>query len=238
MNGPSPAPSLERWHASVACCDPVWEAAYRRFETPEEERAKFVQRLRALGAEGWPKDAEVAELCCGRGNGLRALETLGFTRLAGVDLSEELLASYRGPARLVVGDVRELRFAPRSLDLVIVQGGLHHLPDGLDDLERTLAGVRRVLRPNGRFVAVEPWRTPFLSAVLALSRVRALRAAWGKLDALAVMVEREHTTYFRWLAQPAPIRALLTAHFEPEREEIGWGRLAFVGRPRAERSAG
>ena len=40
----------------------AWEAAYLRFETPEEERRKFLRRLRKLGAESWPKDAQVVEL--------------------------------------------------------------------------------------------------------------------------------------------------------------------------------
>ncbi len=232
MERTSPGPQIERWHASVACCDPVWEEAYRRFETSEQEVAKFQERLLALGAADWARDSEIAELCCGRGNGLRALAALGFERLAGVDLSEDLLASYTGPARLYLGDVRELKFPAHSQDVVLVQGGLHHLPDTLSDLERTLRGVRRVLRPGGRLVVVEPWRTPFLSFVLAVSRIRLARRSWDKLDALATMVEREHETYFRWLSLPAPILASLRAHFEPEREQIAWGRLAFVGRPR------
>lgn len=233
MPSPSPTQPIERWHASLPCCDPVWEDAYRRFETPAQEIEKFRARLLAIGARDWAPTAEIAELCCGRGNGLKALDALGFERLCGVDLSEDLLRSYAGPARLVLGDVRELRFPEHSLDVVIVQGGLHHLPDALPDLERTLRGVRRVLRSEGRFVLVEPWRTPFLSFALAVSRLGALRRLWDRLDALAVMVEREQVTYYRWLALPAPILALLRAHFEPEREEVAWGRLTFVGRPRA-----
>ena len=34
-------PIVERWCPSSSCCDPVWEAAYRRFESPEEEIRKF-----------------------------------------------------------------------------------------------------------------------------------------------------------------------------------------------------
>ena len=64
-----------------------WEAAYLRFETPEQEIRKFVKRLRALGVSKWPRDNEIVELFCGRGNGLRALQSLGFTRVEGVDLS-------------------------------------------------------------------------------------------------------------------------------------------------------
>ena len=71
-----------------------WEAAYLRFETPEQEIQKFMKRLRKLGADEWPRDSEIVELFCGRGNGLHALERLGFRRLEGADLSPRLLAQY------------------------------------------------------------------------------------------------------------------------------------------------
>src|ERR1700747_1697627 len=73
-----------------------WEAAYLRFETPEEEIQKFVARLHRLGARQWPRDAEIVELFCGRGNGLIALQRLGFTRLEGVDFSPRLVAPIKG----------------------------------------------------------------------------------------------------------------------------------------------
>ena len=76
-----------------------WEAAYLRFETPEQEIQKFMKRLRKLGADDWPRDCEIVELFCGRGNGLHALERMGFRRLEGVDLSPRLLAQYRGKAK-------------------------------------------------------------------------------------------------------------------------------------------
>ena len=39
-----------------------WEAAYLRFETPEQEIQKFIARLSRLGAPQWPPDAEIVEL--------------------------------------------------------------------------------------------------------------------------------------------------------------------------------
>ena len=77
----------------------AWEQAYLRFQSPEQEVRKFVRRLRKLGATDWPRDAAVVELFCGRGNGLRALERLGFSNLTGVDLSPSLANRYEGPAR-------------------------------------------------------------------------------------------------------------------------------------------
>ena len=162
----------------------------------------------------------------------RGCAQVGFDRLSGVDLSEDLLRSYRGPARLYLGDCRDLKLPEYSLDVVVVQGGLHHLPDPIGDLDRTLVGVRRVLRPRGRLVVVEPWSTPFLSLVHAVSRIGVGRRLWRKLDAFATMVEREGDTYFRWLSKPEPILDLLRSHFVPEREEFSRGKLTFVGSPR------
>src|SRR5580765_2631992 len=146
---------------SAPSLDP-WEAAYLRFETPEQEIQKFVSRLQKLGAAQWPRNAEIVELFCGRGNGLNALERLGFTHIEGVDLSPRLIAQYRGSAKCFVGDCRQLPFADCSKDVLIVQGGLHHLPTLPEDLEKTLSEMQRVLRKGGRVVFVEPWLTPFL----------------------------------------------------------------------------
>ena len=219
------------------CCSQSWEQAYLRFETPEEERQKFLRRLRALGAPAWPRDAEVVELFCGRGNGLEALARLGFTRLEGVDLSASLLAQYRGQAKCYVADCRALPFPDASRDVLVVQGGLHHLEKLPVDLVRTLDEVRRVLRPGGRFVVVEPWLTPFLSFVHAVCEVRLARRAWPKLDALATMNEIERPTYMAWLERPGEILALLRERFVVELCRETWGKLHFVGRARLTREA-
>ena len=79
----------------------AWEEAYRRFETPEQEIAKFQERLRHLGAGEWPRDSRILELFCGRANGLVALHRMGFTRLTGGDLSTALLSEYDGPGALL-----------------------------------------------------------------------------------------------------------------------------------------
>lgn len=207
-----------------------WEAAYLRFETPAQEIRKFTTRLRTLGAATWPNDARIVELFCGRGNGLEALEQLGFTDLHGIDLSPRLLAKYDGPAATLCGDCRALPYTDCAMDIAIVQGGLHHLPVLPDDLALTLAEVRRVLKPGGRLVVVEPWLTPFLSIVHWACERRLVRRAWPKMDALATMIEHEQATYDNWLGRPDEILAILQRHFEVERVHTGWGKLMFVGR--------
>jgi ubiquinone/menaquinone biosynthesis C-methylase UbiE len=212
-------------------CDP-WEAAYARFETEEEEIAKFRGRLRKLGAARWSPNAEIVELFCGRGNGLHALESLGFSHLEGIDLSPTLLGRYTGNAKCYIGDCRELPFEDASKEVLIVQGGLHHLPALPADLERTLSEMRRVLRKQGQVVFVEPWLTPFLSMVHAVCRNSLARRVSAKIDALAIMIEHEKVTYEKWLDSPDLILKLSSNYFRPKYQAFAWGKWCFVGTPK------
>jgi ubiquinone/menaquinone biosynthesis C-methylase UbiE len=209
-----------------------WEAAYLRFETPQQEIRKFIARLNRLGASQWPRSAEIVELFCGRGNGLIALERLGFTCIEGVDLSPRLIAQYRGPAKCFVADCRKLPFAARTRDVLIVQGGLHHLLSLPDDLEQTFSEMQRVLRNDGCVAIVEPWLTPFLRFVHAVSENPLARRLSNRMDALATMIQFERGTYEQWLGQPELIQKTARAHFVPVHESFAWGKWNFVGAPR------
>ena len=211
----------------------AWERAYERFETPREEIRKFEKRLLHIGAGTWPRSARIVEIFCGRGNGLHALTALGFTNLEGADLSPRLLAKYQGPARCHVCDCRALPFEDASRDVVIVQGGLHHLEQLPGDLHTTLDEARRVLSPRGRLVVIEPWRTPFLRFVHAVTARASARRLSSKLDAFEEMYVHERETYERWLASGPVILRALEERFVPRRSEIAWGKLVFVGEPRA-----
>jgi SAM-dependent methyltransferase len=205
-----------------------WEDAYCRFETPDEEIAKFIRQLRRLGAQMWPRSSRVAELFCGRGNGLHALAKLGFKDIEGIDLSPRLAAFYEGSAQVRVGDCRSLPWPNSSKDVLIVQGGLHHLLDLEQDLVQILSEARRVLADGGRFVAVEPWLTPFLRLAHLVS-FSPLRRISGKIDAFATMVEHERETYERWLMAPNLIRSLLANYFAAAHFSFSRGKIYFVG---------
>jgi len=210
----------------------LWESAYVRFETPGQEIDKFVGRLENLGIDRLDRDAQVVELFCGRGNGLHALSRLGFTNIEGIDLSSRLLSLYRGPAKCYACDCRQLPFPDQSRDLLIVQGGLHHLPTLPASLDEAFREIRRVLRKEGLMVAVEPWLTPFLRLVHSVSEIRLMRRCSVKLDALATMIEHERHTYEQWLNQPTLISNLAHSHFTPVHESFAWGKWRFVGIPR------
>ncbi|MEO7797868.1 MAG: class I SAM-dependent methyltransferase [Opitutaceae bacterium] len=221
---------VEHWVGSRECCDPAWEAAYARFETPEQEIAKFVRRLRGFGVETWNRDLTVVEIFCGRGSGLEAWRELGFRQLEGVDISESLLRQYRGEARLYLGDCRQLKFPDASRDVICVQGGLHHLPALPEDLRSTVEEVRRILKPGGRFVVVEPWPTPFLHLVHAACGQAWVRASSTKFEALSCMIEHERETYFNWLGKSREQWEVLSKGFQTETKRTSWGKLSWVGR--------
>lgn len=213
------------------CCDETWEEAYARFETPEQEIQKFIKRLREAGASEWKRDAAIVEIFCGRGNGLHALASLGFTQLEGADLSASLLSLYKGPATCHVADCRALPFPDETKDIILVQGGLHHLPSFPDDLEQTLNEVRRVLKPNGKFVVIEPWPTAFLHTVHWFCNQGWARRISSRLDALATMIEHERSTYEQWLGNSNAVIVSLRERFETDLLRVGWGKIMFVGHP-------
>ncbi len=210
-----------------------WENAYLRFEDREEESRKFIGRLKFMGATKWSRNARVVELFCGRGSGLLALHQLGFTQVEGIDLSPTLAAEYDGPGKILVGDCRCLPFKNASKDVLIVQGGLHHLPVLPDDLDQVLAEGTRVLKDDGLLLAIEPWPTPFLSMVHTLCRRRIIRRLSTKIDALATMIHHERKTYEQWLSKPSLILDSLHKAFRCERRHFKWGKIYFAGRKRS-----
>ena len=220
---------LVRVTQSQPCCSSSWEEAYLRFETPEEEIAKFMRRLLALGAAGWPKDWRVVELFSGRGNGLHALSQLGFRHVEGVDLSETLIRQYNGDAKCYIGDCRALPFENESQDLIVVQGGLHHLPDIPRDLTLTLREITRVLRPSGFAVLIEPWNTRFLRVVHLICRFQLMRRLSRKIDSLRTMIENEKDTYEKWLSHPNAILTALEKNFYKTIVTKRWGKMTCIG---------
>ena len=207
-----------------------WEEAYQRFETPAEERRKFIRRLRRLGVSGWNRDWRILEICSGRGNGLLAWQQLGFPHVVGIDLSSALVERSACRERSLVGDARCLPVRTSSQNVAIVQGGLHHV-GSLDDVRAALREMRRVLVPDGVVIIIEPWPTPFLRGVHLVAERKIMRALSRRLDAFAAMTDEERPTYERWLASPDAILAAIAADFDALVIRRRLGKLVFLGRP-------
>ena len=112
------------------------------------------RRWRRLTAEAVvrPGDA-VLDACCGTGDLAIACARAGG-RVTGLDFSERMLERARRKApelEWVAGDLLSLPFADANFDAATVGFGVRNV----DDLERALRELRRVLRGGGRLGVLE-----------------------------------------------------------------------------------
>ena len=93
------------------------------------------------------------DACCGTGDLAVAALHAGAT-VTGLDFSERMLERARAKSsevEWVQGDAQQLPFEDASFDAATVGFGVRNL----DDLERGLAELRRVLKPGGRVAILE-----------------------------------------------------------------------------------
>jgi len=109
----------------------------------------------------WPgprrADLEVLEAMCGFADGKDIIENgLGFpARYTGFDYSSEVVArlqDVRPDLRVTCADVTTFTTA-HQYDIVMLLGGLHHVPDAAGDVILRLTGA---LKPGGYFINLEP----------------------------------------------------------------------------------
>lgn len=101
--------------------------------------------LRAAGdpAAGY---ARALDLCCGTGIVGRALQRVGFN-VSGIDLTPEMAEEADRYFPSVAGSVDAMPFADGAFDLAVLRQSYMLL-----DAKKSLAEIRRVLRPGGTFV--------------------------------------------------------------------------------------
>jgi len=131
----------------------------------------------------------------------------------------------------VVGDCRTLPDKNESKDILVVRGGLHHLHELPDDLERVLAASATRPAPGGT------GGRRAVTHTVPLFRPFRLRAAAGAPTvaqgvAAATVIEHERETYEQWLAQPDLILREIRRSFDIATLRTRLGKLMLVGHPR------
>jgi ubiquinone/menaquinone biosynthesis C-methylase UbiE len=130
----------------------VWSRFYRNTLFGLELRRiqrNALERLRVVPGQ------RVLDLGCGPGDGTAKLNAAGATAV-GLDYSGGMLETARKDAhnlgRLTRGDAGRLPFKDGAFDKVICTNSFHHYPNHLAALRE----MRRVLRPGGLLVLVDP----------------------------------------------------------------------------------
>jgi SAM-dependent methyltransferase len=131
------------WLAATFDCLAEYEAL--KFLAPL--RGRIVLQLGGNGAEAvkfMMAGAKVAHLVSPVESELRCGTELA--RLCGVEIQCKL------------GLAEDIPYPDHSFDIIYSSGCAHHF-----ETQRAFPEIARVLRPSGRFAAVEPWRAPFYS---------------------------------------------------------------------------
>jgi SAM-dependent methyltransferase len=136
----------------------------------------------------------VLDVGCGPGRlALMAAAAVGASgEVRGIDPAPEMIELARrraapegAPVRFDVGVIEALPYPSDCFDVVLSSMMLHHLPDSLK--RRGLAEVHRVLKPAGRFVAVDFGATP-RGGIGHLLGVLRLRTGFDHADRLRAML--------------------------------------------------
>lgn len=147
------------WLGEQLGLQPRWADAPKG-DTPERRRSSRHEEP-AVSPDTTPAVADgahVLELGCGDGGFwvVNADRVPRSATLTLTDFSPGMLAAtrdrlrpYAPDARFVVVDAQAIPFADASVDVVIANHMLYHVPD----LHRALREIRRVLRPDGRLYA-------------------------------------------------------------------------------------
>ncbi len=142
----------------------VWLNSPPRLRMLRRETELF-KKIRDL-----PPGAEVLEIGCGRGFGVRLIRrAFAPRRFEAVDIDEGAVRrlakrkEFLGMKDVVFGvaDAQRLTYADRSLDAVFTFGILHHL----EDWQRGVREIHRVLRPGGAFYFEEIYPALYANAV-------------------------------------------------------------------------
>ncbi|WP_050669756.1 class I SAM-dependent methyltransferase [Luteipulveratus halotolerans] len=181
--------------------------------------------------------ADVLEIGCGTGEfAVRVAAALPDATVTATDQSERMvdLSRERGVSAEVV-DATDLPYADASFDVVCAMWMLYHVPD----LERTIAEVRRVLRPGGRFIAAtnSERHTADLRALAGIGPARtqfssengeaALRAHFEHVVAHhhTARAVADHAAATAYIASFAPDAARTIEPYDGERTFTGAGTV-------------
>ena len=154
--------------------------AQQHFARPAVRALRAHMVARILAVTHTAKTARVLSLGCGIGDTELLLAPF-VAELVGIDLAPSAIKQARQDAvnagaanlRFIEGSLESAAFEQESFDLVIAIFFLHHLPQAL--LESLPGKVYSLLRPRGRFYALDPSKHRLSGAIGSIVVPRLMR---------------------------------------------------------------
>lgn len=198
-------------------------------------RLNFKRFLSLSGLSRLARNSRILDCGCAMGHLIMELKFLGFTRVHGLDASQEMVEAARAitGAEIILLDAVNMasRLPAASYDVVVASDLLHHLPQ--EQLWRSfLDGVRHVLAPGGSLVVRDLHPTWVLRMLMAMSRQSLL--FMGPLKARLQSFIDEQDLVAHYLAHwPRRYRDLLAEHGLNVEREANWlmHRITVARRP-------
>lgn len=128
--------------------DEMLKLRYHIHETYSVPNVDFRQWV--ISRLHWSGSERVLDLGCGPGAYVETLAAMvPEVRYMGLDFSAGMLEKHPQRGAITQADSQDLPYAAHSFDVVMANHMLYHLPD----IDRALAEIRRVLRPDGVLLA-------------------------------------------------------------------------------------
>jgi len=195
-----------------------WQLAHYKEPYATRRKNKLPAKLARFGfGSSVTRDSNILDACCGRGDALELLQTLGYTNLKGADGTPQ--ASWlNAPFQCFETDVRRMPFASDTFDYVLNLHALHHFANS-EGVISFLTEVHRVLKPGGRLLIIDFPASLQIKLLFALLR-RRVGAVTGELKNFADILDEEWEYLSSYLQDwPAVRTALNRGPFEVERRE-------------------
>lgn len=141
---------------------------YRRFHDESDAHAETMARhMSSIIAADLPDDraSAVLDVGCGFGFALRALQSLGFRDIQGIERSPEQARACGNaglPVTLCDDSIAWLLSHPQAFDCVLLLDVLEHVPR--DEQIDLLRAIHSCLRPGGRLIVTTPNANSILAA--------------------------------------------------------------------------
>lgn len=153
------------------------------------------------------KNKIILDLGCGSGPFLKHFHNLGYRNLYGLEPDRCLLSMIpKSIARVTEGYSENMEYADNAFDVIFIYGVLHHLK-GLDNYNRTMDEIHRVLKPGGLVFIMEPGRRTIFKLLEGVTSILGRLSKTFRL--LSDVIEEEKNDLYFFIEHHSVIRERL-----------------------------